>query len=36
MEKMLLDLWTPIVVWECTLREPHALDELFWQIVGNR
>lgn len=25
--------WTPIVFWECGLRNPIALDELFWRIV---
>jgi DNA mismatch endonuclease (patch repair protein) len=33
-EQVMLTCWTPIVVWECALRNVNALDELFWRIVG--
>lgn len=26
--------WTPIVFWACELKDPLALDGLFWRIVS--
>lgn len=25
--------WTPMIVWECTLRDALSLDDLYWRIV---
>ena len=27
--------WQVLVIWECELRNPDAIDRLFWKIVAS-